>query len=41
VLNSNKIYVIDSGTVVDYGNHDELIKQSELYKNFYDKQIQK
>jgi subfamily B ATP-binding cassette protein MsbA len=41
VLNSNKIYVIDSGTVIDYGNHEELIKKSELYKNFYDKQIQK
>jgi len=41
VLNSNKIYVIDSGKVVDFGKHEELMKKSELYKNFYDKQIQK
>ena len=41
VLNSYKIYVIDSGKVVDFGKHEELMKKSELYKNFYDKQIQK
>ena len=41
VLNSNKIYVIDSGKVVDFGKHEELMKKSELYKNFYNKQIQK
>ena len=41
VLNSNKIYVIDSGKIVDFGKHEELMKKSELYKNFYDKQIQK
>ena len=41
VLNSHKIYVIDKGEVVAQGNHDELIKNSSIYKNFYDKQIQK
>ena len=41
VLNSHKIYVIDKGKVVAQGNHDELIKNSSIYKNFYDKQIQK
>tara|TARA_B100000900_G_C20568592_1_gene712200 strand:+ start:226 stop:1962 length:1737 start_codon:yes stop_codon:yes gene_type:complete len=41
VLNSNKIYVIDSGKIVADGNHGELMKNSELYKNFYEKQIQK
>jgi len=41
VLNSHKIYVIDKGQVVAEGNHDELLKNSLVYKNFYDKQIQK
>ncbi len=41
ILNSNKIYVIDKGEVVAEGNHNELINNSSLYKNFYDKQIQK
>ena len=41
VLNSHKIYVIDNGEVVGEGNHDDLIKNSIIYKNFYDKQIQK
>ena len=41
ILNSNKIYVIDKGGVVAEGNHNELINNSSLYKNFYDKQIQK
>ena len=41
VLNSHKIYVIDKGRVVANGNHNELIKDSSIYRNFYDKQIQK
>jgi len=41
ILNSNNIYVIDSGKIIDNGKHEELIANSELYKNFYDKQIQK
>ena len=41
ILNSNNIYVIDSGNVVDSGQHDQLIAKSELYKKFYEKQIQK
>ena len=41
VLNSHKIYVIDKGQVVAEVNHDELLKNSLVYKNFYDKQIQK
>ena len=39
ILNSNKIYVIDQGNVVAEGNHEELIKNSSIYKNFYNKQI--
>ena len=41
ILNSNKIYVIDNGRVIGEGKHDELLKNSEIYKNFYEKQIQK
>ena len=41
ILNSNNIYVIDSGEIIDFGKHEELLNKSELYKNFYEKQIQK
>ena len=41
ILNSNNIYVIDNGKVVENGKHQELIKKSILYKSFYEKQIQK
>jgi len=41
ILNSDKIYVIDNGSVISEGKHEELIKNSEVYKNFYEKQIRK
>ena len=41
ILNSDNIYVIQSGNVMDSGKHEELLKKSEIYKNFYEKQIQK
>ena len=41
ILNSNNIYVIDEGKIIDNGNHNELMKKSGLYKKFYEKQIQK
>ena len=41
ILNSHNIFVIDSGKVVVNGNHEDLIQKSDLYKNFYEKQIQK
>jgi len=41
ILNSDKIYVIDSGKIVGEGTHDELLINSPLYKNFYEKQIKK
>jgi len=41
ILNSDKIYVIDHGNVVGEGNHKELLIKSEIYKNFYEKQIRK
>ena len=39
ILNSNKIYVLDKGNVVDQGKHDELLENSKIYKNFYNRQI--
>ena len=41
ILNSDKIYVIDKGEVVNEGKHEELLASSNLYKNFYQKQIRK
>jgi subfamily B ATP-binding cassette protein MsbA len=41
ILNSEKIFVLDKGQVVDEGTHTELLKNSNIYKNFYEKQIQK
>ena len=41
ILNSNNIYLIDSGKVIDSGKHEDLLIKSKLYKNFYEKQIQK
>ncbi len=41
ILNSDKIYVMDKGKILDSGDHNELLLKSEVYKNFYEKQIQK
>jgi len=41
ILNSDKIYVIDSGRIAGEGTHDELLINSAVYKNFYEKQIRK
>ena len=40
ILNSNNIYLIDSGEIIDNGKHEDLIGRSSMYKNFYEKQIQ-
>ena len=39
ILNSEKIYVVDKGSIESSGKHDDLIKNSLLYKNFYERQI--
>ncbi len=39
ILNSDKIYVINKGEVAGEGKHEELLKNSKVYKNFYEKQI--
>ena len=41
ILNSDNIYVINAGKVVASGKHQDLLNNSSIYKNFYDKQITK
>ena len=41
IKDAYQIYIIDSGNVVANGKHEELLKNSSLYKNFYEKQIRK
>ena len=41
ILSSDKIYVIDNGAAVGEGKHEELLNSSEIYKNFYEKQIKR
>ena len=41
IINSNKIYVLEKGKVVAEGTHQFLLDNSDLYKNFYEKQIAK
>ena len=39
ILNSNQIFVMDEGKIIDKGKHDILIQESETYKSFYNRQI--
>ena len=41
IKNSKKIYVIEEGKVVAEGDHENLLKNSSIYKNFYEKQLRK
>ena len=41
ILNSDKIYVINDGQVAGEGKHEELLVNSKIYKNFYEKQIKR
>ena len=41
ILNADKIYVIEKGQVISEGKHDDLLKSSKVYLNFYEKQIRK
>ena len=41
ILNSNKIFVVDKGEVIAEGTHKQLLENSNVYKNFYDKQLRK
>ena len=39
ILNSDKIFVVEKGEILASGKHDELLMQSQVYKNFYERQI--
>ena len=41
VLKSENIFVLDKGEVVGQGDQHNLLKNSPIYKNFYEKQIKK
>jgi subfamily B ATP-binding cassette protein MsbA len=39
IIRANKIIVMHQGQVVDIGTHNELLKNSIIYKNLYSKQL--
>ena len=39
IQSASKIFVIDNGSVVSTGTHEELLNNSNIYTNFYNKQI--
>jgi len=39
VIDSDKIFVIDDGKIIDSGSHKELLKKSDFYKNLYEKDL--
>ncbi len=41
VISSDVIVVLNKGQIVDYGQHDELIKKCKVYQNLYENQLVK
>ena len=41
ILSSENIYVVDDGKIIANGKHQELLENSKIYKNFFEKQLQK
>jgi len=41
VVNADSICVIDQGTVLEQGNHDELVAQGGIYASMVEKQVKK
>ncbi len=39
IQSASKIFVIDNGSLASTGTHDELLNNSNIYTNFYNKQI--
>ena len=39
ISGADKIFVVDQGKIVDEGTHLELLKNSLIYQNFYNKQL--
>lgn len=41
VENADKIIILDGGKIIACGNHDELMRTSEIYKEIYEEQTKK
>ncbi len=41
VMSSDIIYVVENGEIVANGKHGDLLENSKIYKNFYEKQLRK
>lgn len=41
IIDSDRIFVVEDGKIVDSGSHRELLKKSEIYKNLYNKDLEK
>ena len=39
IHNANKIFVLNHGSIINSGNHDFLIKNCNVYKSLYEKQL--
>ena len=39
IMRANKIIVLNQGKIVDIGTHNDLLKNSIIYKNLYNKQL--
>ena len=39
VIDADKIFVVNDGTIIDYGTHQELLKKCNYYKKLYDKDL--
>ncbi len=41
VINSDRILLVEDGTIVDEGTHEELLKKSKTYHQLYDAELKK
>jgi len=41
ILNAHMIYVVKEGEIITSGSHENLLSNSKIYKNFYEKQLKK
>jgi len=39
IISADKIFVMKSGSIIDSGNHDSLLKSSSEYRSLYEKQL--